>query len=792
MSGVLYDLVGNLSQLNVIPGDEEFPTVNSLGHWSVRNYGGSFTPEKSLAYRFLGADELDQSNHFTRDDVLAWPRIDEQSVAPEFGFQTAVLAGPDGVSAPIDLQWAYLGTDRINEFAILPLDQSAPANDTPMPARGDLLVVQSDRLLRRDFRSAEVVWDIDISTAMSMDPQPFVLPNEPVTTCGLWVISSEGLDSRIARFETYTEALPDTVIALVVADALREDRLYVFDPESGEPIGRVDTSALPDLLHHHWRTVAETNNGSLFQASVSMQTWRRVSLADMTVTDSGSFNFDAGRLMFEPESEDVILVRRAEGIGDNQSVWRLVDDATSSGSWHFELSHSLGEPISVSPDYLQTAIIEQGETFDPWKSGIDRDPLVHVDFAGTIIESVRGRASVGQPSVVTDDVTTANVGDWIVVEGKGLGGRSPVALEFPTSAVTADHLGQVIIDGTVRVTPDWVDPSGSEAVYRVPENASSGQVNVVHTDESFPLVVVPRVLAPNRWGDSNGPASRYEFTGLAPDRFALLVDDVFAGGCSGFNVMDVGSPVSCDSWVPVSLDATRREHANHSIALITSDGRHEMSWAATRSEEEPAQAIKSLRWTQSDFGTRFVANHHLGTDSDSVVPAGSAVEFDIDPHFFFGDTELDSITFPPAIDIRLQSERPNPVGQMTFQVRARADEETAGRYHLLLPLGFQGGELTVLTIDQDTSKTQTPYPLEILPTAIAHSGDSRIAGETFVLAGINLDRASILIDGVVAEVRADGIIGDETPLPLYFITVPESVTDGNVGLQANDWMAVSA
>lgn len=789
--GVSGDLVaegGSLGSLRVVPSDESFARAEFDGTWYHDTYGGGFTSTKSLAYRFLTPDEIEQRTRFTREEVSTWPRLNKQTTAPKFGFTTAVLAGPDGVSGPIEIQQAHVGTSDVEYFALLP-SSDAPLSSENATRPGDMLLVDRNDLRRLDFRTAELAWEVDLKTLIEADRQAFALPNEPLHVCGLFVLSSDHLAPLLDRFGGPDTPLEANIIGIAVADPLGQDRLYAIDPQSGAFLGRLDVSRVPDLLDHHWVTVSEPTLGTLFQISSQERTWRRVSLAEGAIVESGPFAMDAGLLTHLPETAETVLIRSHDNPRNNQVVWRLdPDDGGETSPRQFAPTTFLADRVSASSVSLHAGTAAGGNAFDAWGNTVERRSIVEVDYARTTIDRVLARASVGQ--AFNDDAITptANVGDLIVVEGRGFHDEFDAQLEFPLAHQDLSNAQNVFIRGVQRVQPQWVSTDGRQAAYRVPENATSGKIGLVFSDEQFELSIVPRIASPNRWGEdfslSDDAARRFVLTGLPPEQFQLRIDDVMAAGCADFDIAQ-----SCDLIVPLLEPNLHRNEVSHSIELITPSGRHRLTLSNDSADELSVDVINSHQLIRADFGTRFV-NSDVGQTlaESSAVPAGSVIAIDVNPDSLARDSETEAL--PTRIEVRIRSDQPMMNNQVTRLVQAYADQTTVGRYNLTLPVTFSGGDLRISPASLQESVIPTIYPLEIQPTAVAFSGDSRFAGGTLLLAGINLDQATIEIDGVVAEVEIGPRL-EKWGLATHFITIPESVTEGLVVLRQENWAAES-
>ncbi|MGB7344922.1 MAG: dockerin type I domain-containing protein [Pirellulaceae bacterium] len=744
------------------------------------------TPQESEAWRDDGVVPF-----FTREETLAWPLTTEGETIDRLGFRDVQVASTGGVSEPFSLPAVPTG----RSIAALTATQTK-----------DIIWVASEgRVEKIDFANAEPLIQLDQNKLRVGVPDSAANAlKADFTVNEVAIVPGVAFKDVYEPVEGSAAPVDDSEYLVLWFEHQVSPRAWVVDPSIGQTIGFISDSIAGDSDGKQFLSAAfDKNRHSWFRVSEDLTRWEERAIASGDVINDGSVLGiplytsqtqlrDQKRLIWNAATEEVELLTH-----DGLSSSRDFD------SRHFDFQKR-EFVVGSSPKFRRSTSIRIGDddqqqivTYE-----IGTDTRLLTKLVSSVNETddahskpqISGIMATAEVGVATDEaIASANPGQLIEVQGSNL--TSNVRLNFDLRWITdiARTFAWPTIVSESATLPVAVSDDGTTATYRVPSHAVSGPVNLVGSDESVDLQIVPAIKRsqyPERI-DRQTLLDDFEVLGFAGDQYELRIDGKQIAGCFG---ADLSQPcedfTSATGEVATYISSTRTSVGHRdirvleSIEVVTTGGSHTVSVT-------PNKVIAPLK---------------IDKMNDVIPVFGKAFQYsELQPYQVIAGSRLQvSLKRPDSLDNTTDEDHPWPMWALfdlliplegTSEIRSdrvvRGFCVEDGVYDVPLPADFTGGWIVPVDtlVRNSTEASEIGLALEVAPTVLAAAGDSTVAGSNVLIHGVNLDGATIAVDGVETDpilVKPHNAVGE---LRTYHFVIPDTVTSGAIVISKNDVVA---
>ncbi|OYP35819.1 hypothetical protein CGZ80_10500 [Rhodopirellula sp. MGV] len=788
-----------LFHVNVIPSHDSLP-VTEAGVWEFDPYsqslGGMNVDDGEFQFRVFNSDDFSDpafNQQLTRADVAEW-NVLRDGANGIHGFATAQLAGPYGVSGPIEVLEARPEFESGIDHLVLTNDGNS------------FWLASRDEISRVDYLSGEAIVEVDLENLLPTGSNGVV--------AGLHIVPIGAFYDRVQYVAPSPDPATEVLVVRIAGNSAQS--WLLLDLGSGELIGSVsdvidslDADFLAETVYHpvhntwfqfwrdgtYWREISLKDGQLVAQGDPADSIPEQFIKPDADTSNPGSPQMKGG-IFWDQEAETVRLFVRPKSATDLRAALTnscSVEKTNSYGTppTMFDFDPSGGEFVrsettlkhygvfspSLSRMSLQGDWLFQQST--PFGSRYNTTEVIQRECAARVPQPaaipdapvLHGIIAVADVDEIFDpSIPSAIPGDRIELIGEKFTPDTTVLFQVGSRKLINSTFDFPAV-GVEDVQVSEVSDDGTRAVVTVPAVATSGEVRIAGQMRGVELQIAPKIEV---LGDLVGDVAlaermldSYDVLGIDSDvdePFSLLIDNQVFLGC------DLPLDAACQP----KTDSLMTPVIHHSIEIVTRIGRDRIE-IPTADQSERSWQVSGI----AAFEENFAAEYDYSGLGDNTVLAGSNLYVQV-----AAIDGMSSAPLPVSLPFILRDDS-NPNRSSDF-VRVWGGLNDKGLYFLRLPIDFRGGTLEVeAPLGAEAVAIDELRRIEVAPTVIAASGDSSAAGSTILLSGTALSGAVFRIDGTVVVPQATPSL-EEPGLDVLALVVPEDVTEGVLQITKDD------
>jgi len=723
VSGVVTDEFGDtVAKIVSLPGTSSVSIDD--GRWSVAS---PFT--STFYYRIVAdGDRLDVASP---EQVAAWNRVEPGELVPDLKFGLIQLATVDGFTTP---QYFVGKIGFANATAVV-------ADESPSNISG-LWVANGDQLVRIDGKSGGIIESVDFST---VDFSPGVPVLSVVVISALQNLPKNVLLPRTELIVDATSIQSDSLLVV----SLSAGGYVAVDPLTAQVVGRVPSVEPENFDYFFQPAIYHPLRQSWISFSQDLSIYRERDVA-------------SGTLVAEKRvvGSNIILVQGVGGISPGL-VWDSLHSRLVSRSYIQPINGIISSRTpSVEFDPVTGRLTSAAEK--DWEfNGISffaGEPglLFTIDAQGRMIQ-VRGSGLIQRFDLQKNRTLlltriesksilgvaanplapSANPGQWIELIGENLEDLLGSSIRFAYDNGSGDLTGAFI--NKDELVYDY-NGNGTRVWVRVPDDARTGSLKLIGTEQSLALQIVPGVTDLSTRSQTPTPSLALTFIDnedtqtLVLQSQATRIDD-YRFRIDGIDVVDSKSVINLP---PGYVNLHDLPLPRDRVEVISVGGSTTLPAPAISLASDPFVA-SSYSILERAFGAS--VQYEVGglpIPASEVVTAGSTLAIEIVPR----STALVAVTYPKAIQFDFITLADG--GGFRYKTVSGVQIDQGHSYRVELPFEFTGGKVAIRGARRDDGA----LPIRVAPTIFAATGDTSTSGASVLLSGINLSKAIYSIGGM--------------------------------------------